>query len=187
MSHQIARKCDFRVSHENSVSTNSFRLRLCESQALCATDLPDTTRHPRKSIRNFRKSGHHVSSPTHLRICMLSPFARWLPKFRAWCRITLRGKLYESLGESDLMIDSARSAAETPNFSPKYATKSLEIAIFAHMQNLVLNPTFSYEFSGAPRVFHNLHMIWNSQHTQPQPKRIDATRVMLKNVTQTYK
>ena len=64
---------------------------------------------------------------------MLAHFARWFPKSRAKCRITLRDKLYESLGEAELIIDSARSAAETPNFSPKYATKSLEITIFAHM------------------------------------------------------
>ena len=67
---------------------------------------------------------------------MLAHFARWLPKSRAKCRITLRDKLYESLPEYELMHDSARSAAETPNFSPKYATKSIEIASFAHMQNL---------------------------------------------------
>ena len=90
---------------------------------------------------------------------MLAHFARWFPKSRAKCRITLRDKLYESLGESDLLSDSARSAAETPNFSPKYATKSLEIMIFAHVQNLERACIFSNEFSGAPRVFHNLHMI----------------------------
>ena len=63
---------------------------------------------------------------------MVTHFARWFPKSRA---------------------------AETPNFSPKYATKSLKITIFAHMQNLEPLQTFSYGFSGAPRVFHNLHMI----------------------------
>ena len=77
---------------------------------------------------------------------MLTHFARWLPKSRAKCRITLRDKLYESLGESDLLHESARSAAETLNFSPKYATKSLEIAIFADMRNLVAAQTFSYKF-----------------------------------------
>ena len=90
---------------------------------------------------------------------MLAHFARWLPKSRAKCRITLWGKLYESLEEYELLRDCARSAAETPNLHPKYATKSLEIMIFAHMQNLVGTKTFPYEFSGAPRVFHNLHMI----------------------------
>ena len=90
---------------------------------------------------------------------MLTHFARWFPKGRAKCKITLRDKLYESRLESELMHDSARSAAETPNFSPKYATKSLEIMIFAHMQNLGRLQTFSYEFSGTPRVFHKLHMI----------------------------
>ena len=75
------------------------------------------------------------------------------------CRNTLRDKLYESLGEPDLVRDCARSAAETPNFCPKYATKSLNSTIFAHMQNLVRAQAFSNEFSGAPRVFHNLHMI----------------------------
>ena len=90
---------------------------------------------------------------------MLTHFARWLPKSRAKCRITLWDKLYESLGEYDLLSDSARSAAKTPNFGPKSLTKSLKITIFAHMQNLELPQTFSYEFSGAPRVFHNLHMI----------------------------
>ena len=90
---------------------------------------------------------------------MLTHFARWLRKSRAKCRITLRDKLYESLGESDLLHESARSAAETPNFSSKYATKSLEIAIFAHMQNLEPDQTFSNEFSGAPRVFSDLRMV----------------------------
>ena len=90
---------------------------------------------------------------------MLSHFARWFPKSRAKCKIIFRDKLCESLGESDLLSDSARSAAETPNFSPKYATKSLEMTIFAHMQNLAAACIFSNEFSGAPRVFHNLHMI----------------------------
>ena len=90
---------------------------------------------------------------------MLIHFARRIPKSHAKCKITLRDKLYESLVESELLRDCARSATETPNFSSKYATKSLEIVIFAHMQNLVLTQTFSYEFSGAPRVFHNLHMI----------------------------
>ena len=74
-------------------------------------------------------------------------------------KITLRDKLYEARGEWELLSDCARSAAKTPNFSSKYATKSLEITIFAHMQNLEPAQTFSYEFSGAPRVFHNLHMI----------------------------
>ena len=54
---------------------------------------------------------------------MLTHFARWCPKSRAKCRITLRDKLYESLGESDLLSDRARSAAKTPNFSPKSLTK----------------------------------------------------------------
>ena len=57
------------------------------------------------------------------------------------------------------MLDSARSATETPNFTPKYATKSLEIAIFARVQNLVITQTFSNEFSGAPRRFPDLHMV----------------------------
>ena len=57
------------------------------------------------------------------------------------------------------MLDSARSAAETPNFTPKYATKSLEITIFAHMLNLGLAQTFSNEFSGTPRVFSDLRMV----------------------------
>ena len=90
---------------------------------------------------------------------MLSHFARWFPKSRAKCKITLRYKLYESRLEYELLRDCARSAKEPPIFSPKYATKSLKIVIFAHMQNLELDQTFSYEFSGAPRVFHNLHMI----------------------------
>ena len=90
---------------------------------------------------------------------MLTHFARWLPKSRAKCRITLWDKLYESLGEYDLLSDSARSAAKTPNLSPKYVTKSLEFMIFAHMQNLGPACIFSNESSGAPRVFHNLHMI----------------------------
>ena len=90
---------------------------------------------------------------------MLSHFARWFPKSRAWYRITLRDKLYESLVQFELVLDSARSAAETPNLTPKYATKSLEIAIFAHMPNLGATQTFSNGFSGTPRVFSDLHMV----------------------------
>ena len=67
---------------------------------------------------------------------MLSHFARSFPKSRAWYRITLRDKLYESLVRFEFVLDSACSAAGTPNFTPKRATKSLEIAIFAHMPNL---------------------------------------------------
>ena len=74
---------------------------------------------------------------------MLSHFARWSPKSRAKCRITLWDKLYESLPEYKLLHESARSATQTPNFSPKYATKSLKITIFAHMQNPVGTQTFS--------------------------------------------
>ena len=97
-----------------------------------------------------------------------------------WYRITLRDKLYESLVKFEFVLDSARSATETPNFTPKYATSSLEIAIFAHMLDLGLAQTFSNEFSGVPRRFPHLHMVQDSHHTQPQPKRIDETRVMPK-------
>ena len=55
------------------------------------------------------------------------------------------------------------------------------------MQNLGPAKTFSYEFSGAPRAFHNLHTVLNPHHTQPQPKRTGATRVMPENVTKKYK
>ena len=74
-------------------------------------------------------------------------------------RITLRDKLYGSLVQFEFVLDSARSATETPNFSPKYATKSLEIAIFAHMLNLGRACSFYYEFSGPPRVFQKLHAV----------------------------
>ena len=57
------------------------------------------------------------------------------------------------------MLDSARSAAETPNLTPKYATNSLEIAIFAHMLNLGAAQAFSNGFSGTPRVFSDLRMV----------------------------
>ena len=90
---------------------------------------------------------------------MLAHFARWFPKSRAKRKITPRDKLYESLEKYELLHDSARSAAKTPNFSPKSLTKSLEITIFTHMQNLGRAQTFPYEFSGAPRVLNNLHMI----------------------------
>ena len=90
---------------------------------------------------------------------MLAHFARWLPKSRAKCRITLRDKLYESLVRFEFVLDNARSAAETPNFSPKCATNSLEIAIFAHMLDFEPACIFSNEFSGAPRVFQKLHMV----------------------------
>ena len=78
------------------------------------------------------------------------------------------------------MLDNARSATETPNFTPKYATSSLEIAIFAHMLDLGAAHTFSNGFSGTPRVFSDLRMVQDSHHKQPQPKRIDETRVMPK-------
>ena len=110
----------------------------------------------------------------------LSHLARWFPKSRAWYRITLRDKLYESLVQSEFVLDSARSATETPNFTPKCATKSLEIAIFAHMLNLGSAQTFSNEFSGTPRAPPDLHMVQDSQHKQPQPKRTHETRVMPK-------
>ena len=76
-----------------------------------------------------------------------------------WYRITLRDKLYESLVEFEFVLDSARSATETPNFTPKCATSSLEIAIPAHMLDLGLAHTFSNEFSGVSRRFPNLHMV----------------------------
>ena len=107
----------------------------------------------------------------------LSHLTRCLHKSRVWCRITLRDKLYEPLVRIEFVSDSARSAAETPNFAPKYATNPLEIPIFAHMTNLGPAHTFSNEFSGAPRVFQNLYMAQDSHHTQPQPKRIDETRL----------
>ena len=78
------------------------------------------------------------------------------------------------------MLDSARSATETPNFTPKRATKSLETTIPAHMLDLTLTYTFSNEFSGTPRVSSDLRMVQDPHHTQPQPKRIDETRVMPK-------
>ena len=73
----------------------------------------------------------------------LSHLARWFPKSRVWYRITLRDKLYESLVEFEFVLDSARSATETPNLTPKYATSSLEIAISAHMLDLGAAHTFS--------------------------------------------
>ena len=76
-----------------------------------------------------------------------------------WYKTTLRDKLYESLVQFECMLDSARSATETQNFTPKYATKSLEITIPAHMLNLGRDQTFSNEFSGAPRVFSDLRMV----------------------------
>ena len=76
-----------------------------------------------------------------------------------WYRITLRDKLYESLVQFEFVLDSARSATETPNFAPKCATNSLEIAIFAHMPNLGRAQAFSNGFSGTPRRFPDLHMV----------------------------
>ena len=111
---------------------------------------------------------------------MLSHLARCFPKSRVWYRITLRDKLYESLEEFEFVLDSARSAAKTPNFVPKYATSSLETAIFAHVLDLGAAHTFSNGFSGTPRVSPNLHMVQSPHHKQPQPKRIDETRVMPK-------
>ena len=90
---------------------------------------------------------------------MESHFARWLHKSRAKCRITLPDKLYESLVQFELVLDNARSATETPNFTSKYVTKSLEIAIFAHMRNLGLAQTFPNGFARAPRRLPDLHMV----------------------------
>ena len=78
----------------------------------------------------------------------MSHLARCFPKSRVWYRITLRGKLYESLEEFEFVLDNARSATETPNFTPKCATNSPEIAIFGHMLDLGAAQTFSNEFSG---------------------------------------
>ena len=77
-----------------------------------------------------------------------------------WYRITLRDKLYESLEEFEFVLDSARSAAETPDFAPKCAARSFEIAIFAHM------------LDHAPRMFEKLRMVWDSHHTQTQPNAL---------------
>ena len=57
----------------------------------------------------------------------------------AWYRNTPRKELYDSLAQAGIMLDSARSATETPNPVPKCATKSLEIAIATHVQNLHLD------------------------------------------------
>ena len=139
---KMTRNHDFHVSHGNSHCTNSFRLRLCETHTLCAKNPSDNTKCPRKSFGIFRNFGHHVLPPTHLAIPMLTPFARWLHKSRAKCRITLWDKLYESLGEEELLHDCARSAAEAPSCSPKYVTKSLETVMFAHMQNIAATCIF---------------------------------------------
>ena len=90
---------------------------------------------------------------------MLSHFARWFPKSRAKCKLTLRDKLYESLVQTEFVLDSARSATETPNFTPKCATTSLETTISAHILNLAPTQTFSNEFSGPPRVLPDLHVV----------------------------
>ena len=97
----------------------------------------------------------------------LSHLARCFPKSRVWYRITLRDKLYESLEEFEFVLDSARSAAETPNITPKCATNSPEIAIFGHMLDHSLTYTFSNEFSGVPRRFPHLHMVQHPHHTKP--------------------
>ena len=108
-------------------------------------------------------------------------FARCCHKSRAKSKITLRDKLYESLEEFNLIHDRARSAAEPSKNTTKNVTKTLELMIFAHMQNLVGTYTFSNEISRTPRVFHKFHMVCGFAHTQPQPKRIGVTRVMAKN------
>ena len=89
----------------------------------------------------------------------LSHLARWFPKPRAWYRITLRDELYEPLVQFELMLDSARSATETSNFTPKCVTKSLEIAIFAHMLDWCSTYTVWKEFSGTPCVCSDLRMV----------------------------
>ena len=90
---------------------------------------------------------------------MLSHLARCFHKSRVWYRITLRDKLYESLAEFEFVLESARSATETPNFTPKCATNSPEIAIFAHMLVQCSAYLFSNEFSGVSRRFPHLHMV----------------------------
>ena len=111
---------------------------------------------------------------------MLSHLARCFPKSRVWYRITLRDKLYESLEEFEFVLDSARSATETLNITPKCATNSPEIAISGHMLDHSSTYTFSNEFSGVSRRSPHLHIVQDSHHKQPQPKRIDETRVMPK-------
>ena len=108
---------------------------------------------------------------------ILSHLARCFPKSRVWYRITLRDKLYESLVEFAFVPDSARSAAETSNFTPKCATNSPEIAISGHMLDHCSTCIFSNGFSRVSRRFPHLHMVQDSHHKQPQPKRIDETRV----------
>ena len=98
-----------------------------------------------KSINNFGPTVSHL--------------ARCFPKSRVWYRITLRDKLYESLEEFEFVLDSARSAAETPNITPKCVTKSLQITIFAHMLDHSLTCIFSNEFSGVSRRFPHVHMV----------------------------
>ena len=78
------------------------------------------------------------------------------------------------------MHECARSAAEPSKNTTKNVTKTQEFMILAHVQNLGLSPTFPHEFPGATRVHQKLHMVCGIAHTQPQPKRIGATRVMAK-------
>ena len=82
------------------------------------------------------------------------------------------------------MLDSARSAAKTPNITPKHATNSPEIAIFARMLDLGAAQTFSNEFSGMSRARQKLHMACGIAHTQPQPKLIGVTRIIAKKTKQ---
>ena len=114
-----------RFSATNLNSTNSFRLRLCESHTLCTKNPSNNARCPRKSFEKFRNFGHHVLPPTHLAIPMLTPFARWLHKSRAKCRITLWDKLCESLREEELVHDCARAQLKhqilAQNTSPNHS------------------------------------------------------------------
>ena len=92
---------------------------------------------------------------------MLSHLARCFTKSRVWYRITLRDKLYESLEEFEFVLDSACSAAETPNITPKCATNSPEITIFAHMLDLTFAQNVTNEFSGMSRRFPHLHTVYD--------------------------
>ena len=78
------------------------------------------------------------------------------------------------------MHDCARSATEPSKTSTKIVTKTQKSMILAHLQNLVTTQTFSNEFSGMRRVRQKLHMVCGIAHTQPQPKRIGVTRIMVK-------
>ena len=88
---------------------------------------------------------------------MLTHFARGFPKSRAKCRINLRDKFASHLG----IRIAARQCAQRSRNTKFYAKIRHQIAQnheFCSYAKPWASLHFSNGFSGAPRVFHKLHM-----------------------------